>query len=112
MARYGFHPEALIEYAAATTYYLREASPEVAERFVAAVESGIVALLAAPERWRVVEEPGMDSSLCYHPLPLRDLLPLGGRAATRHSLRAHALQSRAGILETANRLTAVTEPTC
>ena len=59
MASYAFHPDALLEYAEATHYYLREAAPEVAERFVAAVESGITALLSAPERWRIVGEPGI-----------------------------------------------------
>jgi hypothetical protein len=37
MAGFGFHPEALLEYADSTDYYLREASPQVAEAFVAAV---------------------------------------------------------------------------
>jgi toxin ParE1/3/4 len=59
MPSYGFHPDALLEYAESTSYYAREASPEVAERFVASVESGIAAVLAAPERWRVVDEPGI-----------------------------------------------------
>jgi plasmid stabilization system protein ParE len=59
MPGYGFHPDALLEYAEATSFYAREASPEVAERFVASVESGIAAVLVAPERWRVVEEPGI-----------------------------------------------------
>lgn len=59
MARYSFHPDALVEYAEAATYYLREASPEVAERFVAVVESGVATVTSAPERWRVVEEPGI-----------------------------------------------------
>ena len=54
---YGFHPEALFEYAEATNYYLREASARVAARFVAAVESAITTLVDAPMRWRVVEEP-------------------------------------------------------
>lgn len=57
MAAYAFHPEALLEYAEATTYYLREASPEVAEAFVAAVESAVAVVAAAPTRWRVFEEP-------------------------------------------------------
>ncbi len=35
MVSYGFHPDALIEYREATDYYVREASPAVAERFVA-----------------------------------------------------------------------------
>jgi len=36
MAGFGFHPEALLEYAEAMTYYMSEASPAVAERFIAA----------------------------------------------------------------------------
>ena len=59
MATYGFHPAALLEYAEATNYYLREASPQVAEAFVIAVESTVAVILAAPTRWRVVEEPGI-----------------------------------------------------
>jgi len=35
-ASYGFHPEALFEYAEAAQYYLQEASQRVAERFVTA----------------------------------------------------------------------------
>jgi plasmid stabilization system protein ParE len=56
-ATYGFHPDALFEYAEATAYYLREASPRVAEGFISAVESAISAFVSAPTRWRVVEEP-------------------------------------------------------
>lgn len=63
MVSYGFHPDALLEYAEATRYYLREASPEIAERFVATVESGIAALLSAPDRWPVVEAPGIRRSV-------------------------------------------------
>ena len=56
-AGYGFHPEALSEYAEAADYYLREASPRVADRFVAVVESAVATFLTAPTRWRVVEAP-------------------------------------------------------
>ena len=59
-ASYGFHPEALFEYAEATNYYLHEASVRVADRFIADVESAVAALVAAPTRWRVVEEPEID----------------------------------------------------
>jgi plasmid stabilization system protein ParE len=59
MANYGFHPDALIEYAEATTYYVRERSPSVAEAFEAAVESAIKLIVVTPDRWRVVEEPGI-----------------------------------------------------
>ena len=56
-ASYSFHPEALFEYAEATNYYLHEASERVADRFVVGVESAVATLVAAPTRWRVVEEP-------------------------------------------------------
>ena len=56
-ASYSFHPEALFEYAEATHYFLREASVRVADRFIAGVESAVATLVAAPTRWRVVEEP-------------------------------------------------------
>lgn len=59
MAGYGFHPDALLEYAEATTYYLSEVSADVATRFVAAIESALASILDAPDRWRVVEEPGI-----------------------------------------------------
>ena len=57
MATFGFHPEALLEFADATSYYLREASPQVAQAFITAVESAISGLLTAPTLWRVVEVP-------------------------------------------------------
>jgi plasmid stabilization system protein ParE len=56
-ATYGFHPEALLEYAEATGYYLREASAGVAESFIEEVEAAVSEVVAAPTRWRVVEEP-------------------------------------------------------
>ena len=54
---YGFHPEALFEYAEATNYFLHEASARVADSFISSVESAVAALVAAPTRWRIVEEP-------------------------------------------------------
>jgi toxin ParE1/3/4 len=59
MADYAFHPDALLEYADATAYYLREVSTIVAERFVAAVEAAVASVVADPNLWRVVEEPGI-----------------------------------------------------
>lgn len=59
MAGYAFHPEALLEYAEATNYYLRQASPRVAEAFITAVAAAVSALVASPTRWRIVEEPGI-----------------------------------------------------
>ena len=52
-ASYGFHPEALFEYAESTNCYLHEASVRV----VAGVDSAVAALVADPTRWRVVEKP-------------------------------------------------------
>jgi plasmid stabilization system protein ParE len=59
MAGYAFHPDALLEYADATTYFLHEASATVAEQFVAEVEAAVGSIVSAPDRWRVVEEPGI-----------------------------------------------------
>ena len=59
MPVYGFHPEALLEFAEATSYYLREASPQVAHAFVEAVASAIDGLLKAPTRWRVIKHPNI-----------------------------------------------------
>jgi plasmid stabilization system protein ParE len=59
MADYAFHPDALLEYADATTYYLGQASVTVAERFAAAVEAAVACVVAAPDRFRVVEQPGI-----------------------------------------------------
>ncbi len=57
MVAYGFHPEALEEYTDAINYYLGKVSPEVAEAFVTAVESAVGAIIAAPDRCPVFEEP-------------------------------------------------------
>lgn len=59
MANYGFHPEALSEYAEATVYLVHKRSVSVAARFVESVELAIKSVVAAPDRWRVVEEPGI-----------------------------------------------------
>lgn len=59
MAGFAFHPEALLEYADATTYYLREGSPTVADRFLVAVEEAVASIVAAPDLWRIVDEPGI-----------------------------------------------------
>ena len=59
MAKYGFHPEALLEYAEATVYLVRESSASVAARFVESVESAINSVITAPDRWRIVEQPGI-----------------------------------------------------
>ena len=56
-ANCSFHPEALFEYAAATQYYLDEASPRVVEVFVTSIEFAIAALVATPGCWPVVEAP-------------------------------------------------------
>ncbi len=65
-ASYSFHSEALFEYAEAANYYLHEASVRVADRFVGVVESAVAALVAAPTRWRVVEEPEIRRCVFSH----------------------------------------------
>ena len=53
-----FEPNAQAEYYAAIRHYATEADDaQVATRFVAAVESAVAAVCAAPEMWRVVEPP-------------------------------------------------------
>ena len=59
MANYGFHPEALLEYAETTIFYVHKRSASVAAGFVEAVESAVRSIVVAPDRWRVVEEPGI-----------------------------------------------------
>ena len=66
---YGFHPDALLEYAEATNYYLQEASTDVAGRFVAAVETSVASILNEPTRWRVVEEPSIRRYVFRRPFP-------------------------------------------
>lgn len=58
-ATYGFHPEALVEYAEATKYYRDEVSVDLAEQFVYLVENAPAELLTSPARWRIKEEPGI-----------------------------------------------------
>lgn len=55
----GFHPDAALEYTDAASYYLQEASPRLAEEFVASVERAITLLVSSPSRWRIVEEPAI-----------------------------------------------------
>jgi len=56
-AKYGFHPESLLEYAEAAEYYLYKATPPVAEGFIEVIESAIADVVANPTRWAVVDEP-------------------------------------------------------
>jgi toxin ParE1/3/4 len=92
MGKYSLHPEALLEYADATNYYLREASPQIAEAFIGGVESAIREILEAPARWRVVEQPQIRRYvlqqfpfvLYYHWSPERDLVSI---YATLHCSR-------------------------
>ena len=53
--RHEFHPEALAEYEDAARYYA-ERDPELAPRFVEAVEDAFDRILESPARWRVVDE--------------------------------------------------------
>lgn len=88
MHSYGFHPDALLEYAQAASYYAREASPEVAERFVASVESGD-RRSAGRSRAMVHCRGAWRSPLHRQALPVRTLLPLDGGAD--HSVCRYAL---------------------
>ncbi len=65
-ATYGFHPEALFEYAEAANYYLGEASTRVADNFISDVESAVASLASAPTRWPVVEEPAIRRYVLHH----------------------------------------------
>lgn len=53
--RYEFHPEALAECEEAARYYA-ERDPELAPRFVEAVEDALDRVLESPTRWRVIDE--------------------------------------------------------
>jgi len=53
--KHDFHKEALAEYLAAARYY-DERDPRVALRFVDAVEDAVRRIVAAPQRWRIVED--------------------------------------------------------
>ncbi len=58
LSAFQFDPEARTEYHEAIRHYATQTKDaEVAARFVAAVESGLAAVCAAPEMWRVIEPP-------------------------------------------------------
>jgi hypothetical protein len=103
MVRYAFHPDALLEYAAATNYYLGAASPAVAERFVTAVESAVTCIVADPARCRSSSSQGF--VVFYSGAFLTFYTIVGRLIGFRHYLRHRALQPGAGILEAKNRLT-------
>jgi len=102
MTTYGFHPDALLEYAEATNYYLREASPEVAETFIGVVESAIASILVDPVRWRVVEEPSIRRHVFRRPFPYVIYYRWERELEPHHNLRCHAYQPRARLLERSN----------
>lgn len=53
--RYEFHPAAFEEYLQATRWYA-ERNQSIALRFIESVEDAIKRILAAPTRWRIIEE--------------------------------------------------------
>jgi plasmid stabilization system protein ParE len=63
-ARCSLHPEALFEFSEATRYYLRRASPEVADAYVSCIEMAIAEIAATPQRWGVVEAPEVRRFVC------------------------------------------------
>ena len=107
-ASYGFHPEALFEYAEATNYYLHEASARVADAFhrkrrVRSRNFGRRADTVARGRG------ARDSALRLQPISFRHLLPLGAATRARHHLRNHALQPGAWLPATAHRAKRLTD---
>jgi len=50
-----FHPDAAVEFAEAVRYY-RERGWSLGERFASEVRTAIRRIVAAPERWRVLED--------------------------------------------------------
>ncbi|MDP1605139.1 MAG: type II toxin-antitoxin system RelE/ParE family toxin [Rhodocyclaceae bacterium] len=50
-----FHPEALAEFRAATTYYEAQ-QRDLGSRFMIAVESAIAHIAESPTAWRIVED--------------------------------------------------------
>ena len=50
-----FHPEALVKYESAATYYTR-IDPDLQLRFIESVENAIERILESPVRWRVIDE--------------------------------------------------------
>lgn len=63
---YRFHEYALTEFQEAADYYLKRAGLIVAERFVDEIEAAIAAVLAAPESWRVIVQPGIRRYVVHH----------------------------------------------
>ena len=57
MISHAFHPEALLEFTEGVNHYLRDASPQVAEAFIGAVESAIARIVEDPKRWRIADAP-------------------------------------------------------
>lgn len=53
--RHEFHPEAYAEYEETARYYA-ERDPELADRFIAAVEEAIERICDSPARWRLIDE--------------------------------------------------------
>lgn len=53
--KYEFHPEALTEYEEAAHYYA-DCQRGLELRFISAIEHSIQQILAAPVRWRILEE--------------------------------------------------------
>jgi toxin ParE1/3/4 len=53
--RYGFHPEALTEYAEAVQYYTKQ-RVEVAQAFIDAVDDAVYRIRESPTRYIVIDE--------------------------------------------------------
>jgi plasmid stabilization system protein ParE len=53
--KWDFHPEALAEFDASAAYYA-DIDPELQLRFIEAIEAAIDQVLAAPTRWRMIDD--------------------------------------------------------
>ncbi len=53
--RYGFHPEARLEYREAAAFYAAR-RPGLGAAFTVEVEAALKRILEAPEQWRVIEQ--------------------------------------------------------
>jgi len=53
--RHAFHPEALWEFEEAVQFY-KERGGKLGRRFAKEIRNSIAKIVAAPERWRVVEQ--------------------------------------------------------
>ena len=62
--RYAFHPEARLEYREAAAFY-EARRPGLGAAFTREIESAVEQILAAPDRWRYVEQDVRPYGILY-----------------------------------------------